>query len=443
VTPAEEKVTTEGLVRAIGRWSLVALTINSILGSGIFGLPSQIASLLGRRSLWAVPLAGAAMAVIILCYAEVSSQFSQTGGTYIYCRQAFGRFTGLQVGWMLMLSRITACAANANLLVIYLGTFWPETARPLARFVIITVLLGVLLVVNYRGVRDGTLVSNIFVVAKLIPLGIVGLAGGFYLTRHGATWWPNTHSTAGTWRDAMLLLFFAYGGYEAAMNPLGEARNPKRDAPFALLTALGFITVLYTVIQWVVVGVLPATTTSERPLAEAARMVMGEGGAVLVALGAVVSVYGYLGANFLTGPRATFAFAEQGDFPRWFAAVHSRFRTPHVSIAIFALLCWGLAVLGSFTWNVTLSAVARLVYYGAVCAAVPVLRRKQPGAAWLRLPAGSFLATLGVLICVVLLSGVDFSKSLILLATIVIAVLNWVAARKNRGSVPVSVSERN
>lgn len=441
MTPAEEKVTPEGLVRAIGRWSLVALTINSIVGSGIFGLPSEIANLLGRKSLWAVPLAGAAMAVIILCYAEVASQFSQTGGTYIYCREAFGRFTGLQVGWMLMLSRLTACAANANLLVIYLGTFWPQTARPLTRFVIITVLLGILLVVNYRGVRDGTLVSNIFVVAKLIPLLIVCLAGGFYLTRHGATWWPSTHSGAGTWRDAMLLLFFAYGGYEAAMNPLGEARNPKRDAPFALLAALAFITVLYTVIQWVVVGVLPAATTSERPLAEAARMVMGGGGAVLVALGAVVSVYGYLGANFLTGPRATFAFAEQGDFPRWFAAVHSRFRTPHVSIAIFALLCWGLAVLGSFTWNVTLSAVARLVYYGAVCAAVPALRRKQPGAAWLRLPAGSFLAILGVLICIVLLSGVDFSKSLILLATIVIGALNWVAARKNSPSQPISVSE--
>lgn len=443
MTPAAEKVTNEGLVRAIGRWSLVALTINSILGSGIFGLPSEIANLLGRKSLWAVPLAGAAMAVIILCYAEVASQFSQTGGTYIYCREAFGRFTGLQVGWMLMLSRLTACAANANLLVIYLGTFWPQTARALTRFVIITVLLGILLVVNYRGVRDGTLVSNIFVVAKLIPLLIVCLVGGFYLTRHGATWWPSTHPGAGTWRDAMLLLFFAYGGYEAAMNPLGEARNPKRDAPFALLAALAFITVLYTVIQWVVVGVLPAATTSERPLAEAARMVMGGGGAVLVALGAVVSVYGYLGANFLTGPRATFAFAEQGDFPRWFAAVHSRFRTPHVSIAIFALLCWGLAVLGSFTWNVTLSAVARLVYYGAVCAAVPVLRRKQPGAAWLRLPAGSFLAILGVLICIVLLSGVDFSKSLILLATIVIALLNWLAARKNRASAPLSVPEQN
>ena len=177
-------------MRAIGRWSLVALTVNSILGSGIFGLPSQLADKLGRLSPWAVLLAGAAMAVIIACYGEVSSQFSGTGGTYIYCRAAFGQLTGLQVGWMMMLSRLTACAANANLLVIYLATFWPQTTRPPARFAIVSILLGFLLIVNYVGVRGGTLVSNIFVVAKLVPLGIVCLAGAYFLSTHPAVPWP-------------------------------------------------------------------------------------------------------------------------------------------------------------------------------------------------------------------------------------------------------------
>lgn len=416
-------------MRAIGRWSLVALTVNCILGSGIFGLPSQVAGLLGRTSPWAVLLAGAAMGVIILCYAEVASQFAQTGGTYIYCREAFGSLTGLQVGWMMMLSRLTACAANANLLVIYLGTFWPQMSRPFARWSVITLLLGVLLAVNYRGVRDGTLVSNVFVVAKLVPLAIVGLVGSFYLMTHQAVAWPTMHPGAGTWRDAMLLLFFAYGGYEAAMNPMGEARNPKRDAPFALIAALAIITVIYTVIQWVVVGVLPASMHTDRPLAEAAKVLLGQGGAELVAIGALVSVYGYLSANFLTAPRATFAFAEQGEFPRCFAAIHPKHRTPHVSILIFAGLCWLLALAGSFTWNVTLSAVSRLFYYGAVCAAVPVLRRKQPAAGWFRIPAGSAIAVLGVAICVVLLSGVDFSKTMILLATAGIALVNWLLVR--------------
>lgn len=392
-----------------------------------------MADLLGKRSIWAVVLAGMAMAVIIACYAEVASQFSETGGTYIYCRAAFGRLTGLQVGWMMMLSRLTACAANANLLVIYLGTFWTQVAHPAARFAIITILLGILLAINYRGVRDGTLVSNFFVLAKLLPLAVVGLAGGYYLIGHAAVSWPLSHATAGSWRGAMLLLFFAYGGYEAAMNPMGEARNPKKDAPFALFVALGIITFVYTLIQWVVVGVLPPAMHSNRPLAEVARTLLGPGGAGLVAITALVSVYGYLSANFLTAPRATFAFAEQGDFPRWFASVHSKHRTPHVSILIFAILCWALALAGSFTWNVTLSAVARLFYYGAVCAAVPVLRRRQPDAAWFRLPLGSSVAALGVLICGALLSGVDFSKSMILLGTVAVAFLNWLAVR-NRSS---------
>ncbi len=428
----QQTVTKEGLVRAIGRWSLVALTINVILGSGIFGLPAQVANLLGKLSPWAVLLAGSAMAVIVGCYAEVSSQFSQTGGTYIYCREAFGRLAGLEVGWMMMLSRVTACAANANLLVIYLGTFWPKVAAPPLRFAIITILLGILLVVNYLGVRDATLVSNFFTIAKLIPLAVVALAGGYFLATHAAFPAPAIHANATTWRDALLLLFFAYGGYEAAMNPMGEARDPKRDAPFALLVALAIITLIYTVIQWVVVGVLPTSLHTDRPLAEVARVVMGSSGALLVGVGVLLSVYGYLSANFLAGPRMTFAFAEQGDFPRLFAAVHPRFRTPHISIVFFAVLCWGLALLGSFSWNVTLSAVSRLFYYGAVCAAVPVLRRKTSSAPWLRVPGGSTLPAFGVLICLILLTGADFSKSMILLITIAIAFLNWLAIRKEK-----------
>src|SRR5271154_2886658 len=143
------------LVRAIGRWSLVALTVNSILGSGIFGLPAVLATVLGHLSPWAVLLAGAATAVIVSCYAEVASQFDQTGGTYLYVRHAFGRLAGLQVGWMTLLSRFTACAAAVNLLVQYVGEFWPEATQAVPRFMIITLFLGTLGVVNYRGVGAG------------------------------------------------------------------------------------------------------------------------------------------------------------------------------------------------------------------------------------------------------------------------------------------------
>jgi APA family basic amino acid/polyamine antiporter len=415
--------------------------VNSIIGSGIFGLPSEVARLIGRASPWAVLVAGTAAGIIMACFAEVASQFTQAGGPYLYARAAFGRLVGIEVGWMLWLVRLAAPAATADLFVIYCGEFWPHATEPLPRFLILTFLYGILTFINYRGVRASTQVSNIFTVAKLVPLVLVAVAGGFYLASHGAT--PLLASGAGrsSWLKAALLLVFAYGGFETAMTPLSEAKNPRRDAAFALFTALVTCTLLYSVIQWVVVGVLPDPGHSERPLADVARLAFGHGGAAFVSVGALISVYGYLSANILGVPRITFALAENGDFPSIFAAIHPRFRTPYVSILAFALLSWLLSLLGSFTWNATLSAVARLLYYGLVCAALPVLRRKQSGAAMFRLPGGIFFAVLGVGICAVLITGVNLSGSLILLATALVAALNWVLVRgRGGGTSPAKTS---
>jgi len=427
------------LVRTIGRWSLTALAVNCILGSGIFGLPSIVAGLVPHFSPLAVLAAGGAMAVVVACYAEVASQFSESGGNYLYARAAFGQFAGIQVAWMTMLGRLAASAANANLLVSYLGEFWPRAGNPIPRFVALTLVIGFLGAVNYRGVKGGTRVSDVFVVAKLLPIGILIVAGGYWLVIHRAVAAPASISGEAHWLKAMLLLFFAYGGYEAALNPMGEARNPRRDVAFALFAAIAIITAIYVLVQSIVVGVLPDPGQSARPLADAARIVMGRGGAALIAAGVLISCYGYLSANLLAGPRSTFALAERGDFPESFAAVHGTFRTPYVSIAVFAMATWMLALLGSFSWNVTLSAVARLVYYGATCAALPVLRRKQPGAAWFRLPAGNWFAVAGMLICVSLFTVVDFSRWLILAGTVGVAALNWLAVRKPRGSPPAQI----
>ena len=434
MTPGPRDDQPPQLVRAIGRWSMVALAVNCIIGSGIFGLPSVVAGYVGAWSPVAMLLAGLAMAVIIACYAEAASQFSGTGGHYLYVRQAFGRLAGVQVGWMTLLSRLTACAAAVNLLVISLAQFWPGAGTPLPRAAIVSLFVGSLGIANYRGVAAGTLVSNVSVVAKLVPLALVCAVGVVYVVAHPAV--PASPATGGIdgWLQALLLLIFAYGGYETALFPMGEARDPRRDAAFALFAALLIVALLYTLLQLVVVEALPDAASSERPLADAARVMLGPSGAVLVSVGALIAVYGYLSANLLGGPRATFALAERGDFPARFAAIHPRFRTPYFSVSVYALLVWAFALLGSFTWNLTLSAVARLFYYGAVCAAVPVLRRRQPGAAVFRLRGGAALPVLGVLICLALLTRVDFSKSLILLAVIVAAALNWLLVRR-RGTM--------
>jgi amino acid transporter len=417
------------LVRAIGRWSMVALAVNSIVGSGIFGLPAPVAGLVGRASPLAVLLAGAGMGVIIACYAEVASQFTETGGTYLYLRHAFGRLAGLQVVWLMLLSRLTAVAAAMNLLVTYLAEFWPRATQPLPRLAIITGFIGVLAAVNCRGVGAGTRMSNASVVAKLGALGLVCAAGIVWLTVHPAVAAPPLSPSADSWLKAMLLLLFAYGGYEAALNPMGEARDPRRDVAFALFVALVIVTVLYSVLQWVVVGVLADPAHSQRPLADAARVMLGQPGAALISVGALVSVYGYVSANMLTTPRGIFAPAQAGELPALLGAVHPRWRTPYVSILVFAVLLWAFSQFASFSWNVTLSAVSRIVYYAGICAAVPVLRRKQPGAAAFRVAGGVTLPVLGVAICALLLTRVDFGKSLILLATIAVALLNWALVR--------------
>jgi len=422
------------LIRAIGRWSLAALVVNSVIGSGVFGLPSTVAGLLGKFSPLAVLMAGAGMSVIFACFAEVASRFQQAGGPYLYARAAFGRGMGIQIAWMLFLGQVAAPAANANLFVIYLGEFWPHARDPLPRALILTILVGVLAFINVRDVRAGTQVSNVFTAAKLVPLFAVIGMGLFVLRGHPNAIPPDAPAAFSTsqWMQAVLLLVFAYGGFETALAPMGEAKDPRRDAPFALFTALVICTVLYALIQWVVIGVLPDAAQSDRPLADVARVAVGSFGAALVAVGALISFYGYLSAKILAMPRVTFALAEQGDFPQAFAAIHPRFHTPYVSILVFAVLVWGFALSGEFKWNVTLSAVARLLYYAVCCAALPVLRRKQPGGASFRLPAGNVFAGLAVLMCATLVTQVNFGQSLIVAATIAIALLNWaVLARRS------------
>ena len=198
---------------------------------------------------------------------------------------------------------------------------------------------------------------------------------------------------------------------------------------FALFAGLVIVTVLYSVLQWVVVGVLSDPAHSQRPLADAARVMLGQPGAAFIAVGALISVYGYVSANMLTTPRGIFALAQGGDFPAVLGAIHPRWRTPHVSIAVFAVLLWAFSQFATFSWNVTLSALARVMFYAGICAAVPVLRRKQPGAAAFRVPGGLTLPVLGVAICALLLTRVDFGKSVILLATIAGALLNWALVR--------------
>ncbi len=405
--------------------------INSIIGSGIFGLPSLITRQLGSAGPVAWVAAAAFSGIIMGCFAEVASRFTETGGPYLYARVAFGRFTGILMGWLTWLVRLASAAANANLFVIYLAEFWLHAQAPLPRVIVLTALIGILAAINYAGVNAGTQLSNVFTVAKLLPLLLFIALGGIYVfARHQPLHIGLSNTGSGSWLDAMVLMVFAYGGFEGALLPMGEAKDPRRDAPFALIAALATCAVVYTLVQVVVLGVLANSSASDRPLAAAAHIFLGNVGTAFIAVGALLSIVGYLSSMILNTPRLTFALAEQGDFPQVFAAVHPRFRTPYVSIVVFAALLWVLAFTGSFQWNVVLSAVARLFYYGIVCAALLVLRRRAPAEARFRLPAGPVLAVVGIGVCMVFLTAMQRGSFYVLIVVALVAFLNWVWASR-------------
>jgi amino acid transporter len=272
----------------------------------------------------------------------------------------------------------------------------------------------------------------LFTIGKLVPLLILVVAGLFFIHSHGSPVLrvPASHP-AGAWLSAVLLLIYAFTGFESALIPGGEVNEPRRDVPIALMAAVPLVATIYFFVQVVVVHTLANPAESARPLSAAAFVVGGNTMATIVALGALLSTFGSLAANMVANPRITFALAEQGDFPRWFAAIHRRYQTPYISIVVFAVLLWALAALGTFRWNATLSAISRLFAYIITCAALPVLRKKQPGQEGFRLPGGVAFATVGILFALVLASRMGIAEVIALAVTASLAFLNWLAVREN------------
>ncbi|MGH7674584.1 MAG: APC family permease [Gemmatimonadales bacterium] len=422
-------MTAPTLARVMGRWTVTALVVNACIGSAIFGLPSVVAKSLGPASPWVWIVGAAGNAVIVLCFAEVASRFSDAGGAYLYARASLGRLPAILVGWLAYLTRVSAVAAGANLFTVNLAEFFPSAEREAVRIAVLTVVLAGFAVVNYRGARGGARLSNAFTIAKLVPLAVfVGAGAAFLIVRGPAAGPPPAAS--GDWLHALLLVGFAYGGFDGAMMAMGEARQPRRDAPFALGAAIVLLAVLYTSVQLLVNAALPDPGASARPLADAARVFIGPPGATLLAAGALVSVVGFLSANFLNAPRLTFALSEHRDAPAAFGRIHARFRTPYVSILTFAALVWALAVYGSFQWNATLSAVTRLFIYGSTCLALIVLRRTQPGGAALTIPGGPALAVIALGFCAVLAARMGRAELIVILAVTGLGVLHWLIVRR-------------
>ena len=391
--------------RAVGRWQLYGLSINDVIGSGIYLLPAAAAALLGPASLWAVLLAGAAVALLVLCYAQAASYFDQPGGGYLYAREALGPFVGFEVGWMLLITRVASAAALSNGLAEAVTHFWPHAASGGVRVAIVTGSLAFLVAVNVIGVRAAARTGVFLAIAKVLPLlmfiGIGAMYVDMSLARPLAG--PIPLRDLG---EAALLLLFAYAGFENLPAAAGEYRNPQRDVPFAMLLMIATVTLLYFAVQWVALGTLPGLALSQTPLADASARFGGTWLALALTVGAAVSILGTNSNTIMLGPRYLHALAMDGYGPRALARIHPRFRTPAVAIVTVGVLSLLLALSGSFVQLALLSVVARLCTYIGTSVAVLVLRRRhghRDGA--LHLPGGPLVPVAATLLSIGLLAS--------------------------------------
>ena len=386
------------------RWDLVAVVLNGVIGAGIFGLPSKVFSLAGTYSILSFGLCAVCVSLIVLSFAEVASRFSGTGGPYLYAREAFGPTTGFTVGWLVFIARITSFAANCNLLPTYLNYFFPGAASGWGRAFIITAVVVLLTALNVVGVRPVANASNALTVGKLLPLAVFIVVGVFFLDP--ARFTPGPLPAYHPFAQSMLLLVYAFTGFEMAVIPAGEASNPQRNLPAALLLGMATVVAFYVAIQVVSIGTLPGLASSERPLADAAARFMGTGGAVMIPVGIALSLAGNLNVLILSASRILFAMAERGELPEQLAAIHGRYRTPAIAVLLTCAVMLAMTLSGTFIYLLTLSTISRLVTYFATCAALPVLRRRANAPrAEFTLPAGVAAAFLGMALAMWLLSN--------------------------------------
>src|SRR5690606_3719458 len=310
-SPAPTDTSQPALRRAVGRWQLFGLSINDVVGSGIYLLPAAAAALLGPASLWGILLAGLAVSLLVLCYAQAASYFDTPGGSYLYAREAFGPLVGFEIGWMLVLTRIASAAALSNGLAEAVTHFWPGAASGGARVAIVTGSIAFLVAINIFGVRAAARTGVLLAIAKMLPLLMFIAIGAMYVDMSQAAMLAADIPLADLGKAALLLLF-AYAGFENLPAAAGEYRNPRRDVPFAMLAMIATVTAVYVAVQWVALGTLPGLAQSQTPLAEAASLFSGSWLVWVLTVGAAVSILGTTGNTMMLGPRYLLALANDG-----------------------------------------------------------------------------------------------------------------------------------
>lgn len=411
----------------------MGIGINGLIGSGIFLLPTRVFVHAGGLSWAAWFVAGGLCLLVALCFAEVASMTTRSGGPYAYARDAFGPGVGFAVGWMAAASTLLGYGAVARGLGRNLAYLFPVLDGAGAQAALAAGVILALGLLNALGARPGASASNLFSALKVAPLLLFAAAGLFFVDPARLAVPPPGGSTADALRLAGLAGLFACTGFEYVPVPAGETKNPQRAVPLALLGALLGATGLYAVVQVVLVGTHPDLAHADKPLAEAAAAFGGPWAARGISLAAVLSSFGFCAGSALVGPRYFAALADDGVLPRPLGTLHATTGAPVVAILAVSLLTVALAFTLDFDRLADISIVALFAQYVPTCLAVMVLRRKLPDAPRrFRLPLGDAIPILATAGCLVFLEGAR-GEDVVLSLAVLAAGLVLFAVRRRTG----------
>ncbi len=396
----------EGLLRTIGTQALGLNIVNMVVGGGIFVLPGVIAVQLGSAAILAYLVCSVAVALVFLCFAEVGSRITRSGGAYAYIEEAFGPFAGFIASTLLWLGwAVLSDAAITVAMVEAMTIAFPVLGNPIPRALFIIVLFTFLAVINIRGVKSGVRLFVFNTIAKLVPLLLLLAVGLFAINFENLAIpkWPSAMSVSA----GALVLFFAFSGAESALSSSGEIKNPSKTVPKGLLLGLGGILMLYVGLQTVAQGVLGADLASntEAPLAAAATAVFGEWGAKMLLVGSIISIYATVSGDMLNTPRVLFASARDGTLPAFLAKVHPKYKTPYLAIIVYAVFIGAFALSGTFKPLAVVASGSILMIYAGVCLSVLRLRQRDgnPKTGEFKVPGGPTIPILGFLLIMWLL----------------------------------------
>lgn len=370
----------EGLKREIGTLGLASTFVNFIVGAGIYALPAYVAISIGSAALLAFVICGILITLIMLCFAEIGTKITVSGGPYAYIQQAFGKYAGF-------LSNITfwfgyavlADAAIANAMVDMLATQFPIFQNSIMRAGFFFIMFGTFALVNIRGVKQGVNLIKTLTAIKLLPLIFLVLYGIFFIDVENLaiSEFPTTSSLG----EACILLFFAFGGGEGALSASGEIRNPGKTIPKGILIGILGVILLYMAIQMVCQGVLGPELGNfqEAPLAETLKRVIGPVGAILMIYAAAFSIFSTLSGSVNQYPRVLYAGARDRVLPGFLSKIHTKYLTPMNGIIVYALLDFIVSVAGGFKGLAIISSAALLLIYFGVVAANIKLRKMDSG----------------------------------------------------------------